>query len=159
MLQALPGLADPANDERGIADLLWFPTGGGKTEAYLGLTAFILALRRLRARRAIRLRGRYCGHHALHAPVADDPAVPACAHPHNRLRVPPDPGPRSVGDERFTIGLWVGKSVTPNAYDDAKKSLNKLKNGPAGLREVAVSGAVLPVVRRRSDAARLLLRR
>jgi len=51
VLVNLPSLADPTHPERqldtGTADLLFFPTGGGKTEAYLGLTAFTLALRRL----------------------------------------------------------------------------------------------------------------
>ena len=52
LLLNLPALADPAHPERAdggtaLADLLWFPTGGGKTEAYLGLTAFTLAIRRL----------------------------------------------------------------------------------------------------------------
>ncbi len=51
VLMNLPSLADPTHPERqldtGTADLLFFPTGGGKTEAYLGLTAFTLALRRL----------------------------------------------------------------------------------------------------------------
>ncbi|MDU0294844.1 hypothetical protein NUG22_37040, partial [Saccharothrix longispora] len=53
ILLNLPSLADPRHVERseeadkGLVDLLWFPTGGGKTEAYLGLTAFTLAIRRL----------------------------------------------------------------------------------------------------------------
>src|SRR5260370_12096070 len=52
VLLNLPALANPQHPERAdgssaLADLLWFPTGGGKTEAYLGLTAFILATRRL----------------------------------------------------------------------------------------------------------------
>src|SRR5262249_47412194 len=52
VLLNLPALANPAHPERAdggnaLADLLWFPTGGGKTEAYLGLTAFTLAVRRL----------------------------------------------------------------------------------------------------------------
>src|SRR5699024_4052611 len=38
---------ETAPEDRGVADLLWFPTGGGKTEAYLGLTAYTLAIRRL----------------------------------------------------------------------------------------------------------------
>jgi len=33
----LPGIAEPGHPDRGIVDLLFFPTGGGKTEAYLGL--------------------------------------------------------------------------------------------------------------------------
>src|SRR5262249_16269670 len=48
ILLCLPGIADPSLSDLQIADLLWFPTGGGKTEAYLGLIAFVLFLRRLR---------------------------------------------------------------------------------------------------------------
>ena len=44
----LPGLADPLDPHRETVDLLFFPTGGGKTEAYLGLAAFTMVLRRLR---------------------------------------------------------------------------------------------------------------
>ena len=47
LLVNLPGVVDPASGAREIVDLLFFPTGGGKTEAYLGLTAFTLAIRRL----------------------------------------------------------------------------------------------------------------
>lgn len=46
ILLNLPALANPLHPDRHICDLLWFPTGGGKTEAYLGLAAFTLALRR-----------------------------------------------------------------------------------------------------------------
>src|SRR5262249_35072580 len=38
---------DRSHETEAVADLLWFATGGGKTEAYLGLTAYTLALRRL----------------------------------------------------------------------------------------------------------------
>ena len=48
MLLNLPGLADPRERHRETVDLLFFPTGGGKTEAYLGLAAFAIVLRRLR---------------------------------------------------------------------------------------------------------------
>ena len=48
ILLNLPGLADPLDPHRETVDLLFFPTGGGKTEAYLGLAAFTMVLRRLR---------------------------------------------------------------------------------------------------------------
>ena len=75
ILLNIPALTDPTHPERlhgsGLVDLLFFPTGGGKTEAYLGLTAFTLAIRRLQ--------GTVAGHgprrgrcpHALHAAPAD----------------------------------------------------------------------------------------
>ena len=40
----LPGIADPKHSDREVVDLLFFPTGGGKTEAYLGLAAFTLVV-------------------------------------------------------------------------------------------------------------------
>ena len=48
ILMNLPGIAEPRQPDREVVDLLFFPTGGGKTEAYLGLAAFTLVLRRLR---------------------------------------------------------------------------------------------------------------
>jgi len=52
ILLNLPSLTNLDHPERtggdqAIADLLWYPTGGGKTEAYLGLSAYTLAIRRL----------------------------------------------------------------------------------------------------------------
>ncbi len=58
LLLNLPSLANPTHPDRAlaageldagqsVADLLWFPTGGGKTEAYLGVAAFTMAIRRL----------------------------------------------------------------------------------------------------------------
>ena len=52
ILLNLPGITkldhpDRSDDQKAIADLLFFPTGGGKTEAYLGLTAYTMGLRRL----------------------------------------------------------------------------------------------------------------
>ncbi len=47
ILLNIAGLADRKHADREIADLLFFPTGGGKTEAYLGLAAFVIAYRRL----------------------------------------------------------------------------------------------------------------
>ena len=68
----LPGIADPSDPQREIADLLFFPTGGGKTEAYLGLAAFTMVMRRLRHQDSDgALRGWRERHHALYVAPAD----------------------------------------------------------------------------------------
>ena len=83
VLLSIPSLADPKHGDRtdpaaAIADLLWFPTGGGKTEAYLGVAAFAMAIRRLQGPLGgLGQRARPDRDHALHAAPADDPAVPA----------------------------------------------------------------------------------
>ena len=49
ILQELPSFIDKHDADRNLVDLLWFPTGGGKTEAYLGIAAFAIFYRRLNA--------------------------------------------------------------------------------------------------------------
>jgi hypothetical protein len=129
LLQCLASIADPRHADRRIADLLWFPTGGGKTEAYLGLTAFALAIRRLRddngslsnaagtsvlMRYTLRL---------LTIQQFQRASALLCA-----CEVIRREETKLWGEEPFRIGLWVGGSVTPNSYDDSKAALIKLKN-------------------------------
>ena len=130
ILQCLASVADSQHGDRDLADLLWFPTGGGKTEAYLGLTAFTLAHRRLRTdpeglemeagtsvlmRYTLRLLTIQQFQRAL---------ALLCACEHLRLE-----DTVRWGNERFTIGLWVGQGATPNSYADSKDAVEKLRMG------------------------------
>jgi hypothetical protein len=130
ILQCIEGIARPLADDRIIADLLWFPTGGGKTEAYLGLTAFTLAHRRLRDALAgfdssagtsvlMRYTLRLLTIQQFQRATA---LLCAC----EAIR---EEDTTKWGDTRFTIGLWVGESVTPNRYEEAKENLGKLNRG------------------------------
>ncbi|WP_068150560.1 helicase-related protein [Rhodococcoides corynebacterioides] len=124
VLLNLPGLADPAHSDRDVADLLWFPTGGGKTEAYLGLVAFILLLRRIRDDGAIGVAVimRYTLR-LLTIQQFERATMLMCA----LERVRADRG--ELGSRPFAIGLWVGRGGTPNTHDDAKKALRALRSG------------------------------
>ncbi|WP_330653083.1 hypothetical protein, partial [Clostridioides difficile] len=42
ILTCLSSIENPDSKHRDLVDLLWIPTGGGKTEAYLGLSAFTI---------------------------------------------------------------------------------------------------------------------
>ena len=142
VLMNLPPLVDQAHPSRETCDLLWFPTGGGKTEAYLGLTAFVLALRRIRAaapgRRAdggVGVLMRYTLR-LLTVQQFQRAAALACACEYLRV------SEGTWGDEPFSVGLWVGTSATPNHYSDprgywsdgAKEALQKWREGerPSG---------------------------
>ena len=114
----LSPLADRTHQHRRTCDLLWFPTGGGKTEAYLGLTAFVLAHRRLRPDAAgYRVSGgvsvlmRYTLR-LLTVQQFQRAAALVCACEYLRVKE------EQWGDERFSVGLWVGLSATPNQYSD-----------------------------------------
>ena len=130
ILQSITSLVYPSHPDREVAELLWYPTGGGKTEAYLGLTAFTFALRRLRpkdrkydwsAGTAVLMRYTL---RLLTIQQFQRALTLICACELLRLE---DVG--KWGDERFTIGLWVGYSVTPNSFKDAKDALEELKKG------------------------------
>jgi hypothetical protein len=112
ILMNLEGIAAPAHFDRGIVDLLFFPTGGGKTEAYLGLAAFTLVLRRLRnpgiASAGLSVLMRY----TLRLLTLDQlgrAATLICA-----LELERQKDQEKFGKWPFEIGLWVGRAATPN---------------------------------------------
>jgi len=138
MLLNLPSLADPGHSERSasdgaaggraLADLLWFPTGGGKTEAYLGLTAFTLAIRRRRpdlggldAANGVAVLMRYTLR-LLTIQQFQRAAALICACEELRRE-----NPLTWGTVPFRLGLWVGGQVTPNRTDQAHDWLVNLK--------------------------------
>ncbi|MCG7630887.1 helicase [Gordonia McavH-238-E] len=123
VLLNLPGIADPKHDDRDVADLLWFPTGGGKTEAYLGLVAFVIFLRRIKNSSAmgVAVIMRYTLR-LLTIQQFERASMLMCSLETVR-KDNPELGPRS-----FSIGLWVGSGATPNCIKDAKASLRKLAN-------------------------------
>ena len=124
VLLNLPGIADPAHDDREIADLLWFPTGGGKTEAYLGLVAFVILLRRIRnsAAYGVAVIMRYTLR-LLTIQQFERASMLMCSLETVRKSNP------ELGSRPFSIGLWVGAGATPNSLREARTSLKKLARG------------------------------
>ncbi|NVJ05737.1 DNA/RNA helicase [Myxococcus sp. AM001] len=132
-LLSLASIAAPAQangaptTERLTMDLLWFPTGGGKTEAYLALIAFTLLHRRLRypkepdrgagvtvlMRYTLRLLTVQQFERATRL-------ILAC----EKLRCEPA-RKNSLGRIPFSIGLWVGRAATPNTVKDARESADE----------------------------------
>lgn len=125
ILLNLPSITDLHHPDRShetdaITDLLWFPTGGGKTEAYLGLTAYTIGLRRLQGvisgrsgefgvavlmRYTLRL---------LTLQQFQRATTLICACEAIRRE-----NPGKWGKEPFRIGLWVGQRTTPNHTDQS----------------------------------------
>ena len=142
ILMNLRGIAEPTHPERDVVDLLFFPTGGGKTEAYLGLAAFTLVLRRLRHP------GSAGRGPAGHGPDGREPhgRSPYGRSPDGRgpcgpglsvlmrytlrlltldqlgraaalicaLELEREQAPERLGEWPFEIALWVGRAATPN---------------------------------------------
>jgi len=131
----LPSIADVHHPDRredadAIADLLWFPTGGGKTEAYLGLTAYTLAVRRLQ--------GVVAGHDGENGVVVlmrytlrlltlqqfQRAAALICACEAIR-REGAAAGDTRWGQTPFRVGLWVGQRTTPNTTQQADEAIKQ----------------------------------
>ncbi len=114
LLMNLRGMAEPEGERscRKLVDLIFFPTGGGKTEAYLGLAAYTLVLRRLQnpgiASAGVSVLMRY----TLRLLTLDQlgrAATLICA-----LELERQQDVEKLGAWPFEIGLWVGQAATPN---------------------------------------------
>ena len=112
VLVNLPGIAIPTHRDRELVDLLFFPTGGGKTEAYLGLAAFTLVYRRL-ANQGIQSAGlSVLMRYTLRLLTLDQlsrAATLVCA-----LELERQQRVDLLGPWPFEVGLWVGRAATPN---------------------------------------------
>lgn len=124
------GLIDEGHDDRGLVDLIWFPTGGGKTEAYLLAASFEIALRRLRygaegggttviSRYTLSL---------LTTQQFQRTAGLICAMEYLRRGKDAECKPALGGP--ITIGLWVGEGTTPNAFLQAAEDYQTLLQLP-----------------------------
>src|SRR5260370_19722907 len=129
----LPGITDLHHAERtdetdDTADLLCCPTGGGKTEAYLGLTAYTIGLRRLQGE----IEGR-SGEHGVAVLMRytlrlltlqqfqrASTLICACESiRRERLKA----GDQRWRNEPFRVGLWVGQRTTPNTTGQSEESI------------------------------------
>lgn len=127
VLLNIDGIADETHVDRETVELIFFPTGGGKTEAYLGVIAFTLLLRRIRGHQrpdaglgvAVLLR------YTLRLLTLDQlgrAATLVCALEALRKQH------AELGSERFAVGLWVGRSATANTLEQVKRLIIEYKN-------------------------------
>lgn len=146
ILQSLTGVAGESPEERDHADVLWFPTGGGKTEAYLGIVIFAIAFRRLSSntnqndgvtlsndggvsvisRYTLRLLTVQQFHRALGAIIVADIKRVMNWLPQNALTGSEKISDPTLlkklddeifwGNQRFSIGLWIGNKITPKSF-------------------------------------------
>lgn len=132
ILLVMPSLVEDDNcrfsDDRNIVDLLWFPTGGGKTEAYLAIAAFEIFRRRI----AYRENGagtsvimRYTLR-LLTAQQFERTTAMICACELIRRSVPEE-----LGKAPVSIGLWIGSKASPNSFADALRLYRELRDGGA----------------------------
>lgn len=122
MLMVLESAIDEDSEYRDVVDLIWFPTGGGKTEAYLGVMAFMFVYRRMKypassggtvaiMRYTLRL-------------LTSQQFLRACKVI-SALELIRREDTDNLGVEPFTVGLWLGSGTTPNTFRQALEKVSK----------------------------------
>jgi hypothetical protein len=132
LVMSLDGLRDGSNSEHDVVDLIWFPTGGGKTEAYLAVTAFYLFHERLISSRddvprrdGTNVLMRYTLR-MLTTQQFQRAASLICSMEYLR-RQPSSHGFGTLGNTRFSLGLWIGRDGSPNNVEAARRSLGEYR--------------------------------
>ncbi|MDE6729404.1 MAG: hypothetical protein K2J71_01335 [Oscillospiraceae bacterium] len=121
ILQIIPDIVENQSPFHHDVDLLWFPTGGGKTEAYLGLSAFTIFYRRLSEKNpdGVTIIMRYTLRLlTLQQFERATALICACEYMRKQYQLP---------GEEISIGLWIGSGMTPNHIKDAEETLKKLR--------------------------------
>jgi hypothetical protein len=128
LLTVIESASREDDDFRDVVALIWFPTGGGKTEAYLGLIAFVIVWRRLNNPTS------GCGttvlmRYTLRLLTAQQylrATRMICALELIRRQTP-----KLDAGEPITVGMWVGVATSPNRFDDAMKLVQQASIGKA----------------------------
>ncbi|MFA6923844.1 MAG: helicase-related protein [Bacteroidales bacterium] len=122
ILQCIPSFVEPNSTDKDLVDLLYFPTGGGKTEAYLAISAFLIFWRRVTfpkqydgvniiIRYTLRLLSAQQFERATKL-------ILACEFIRQHQK--------DLGSEKISIGFWIGKATIPNSIKIAKEKYNFL---------------------------------
>ncbi|MFC1829033.1 helicase-related protein [Thermodesulfobacteriota bacterium] len=152
LLLSIEPASDPGSRYRDFVDLIWFPTGGGKTEAYLCVTAYTIIHQRLlspEAEYGTTVLSRYTLR-LLTAQQFERTAVLTCA-----LELMRRLWPEKLGKTPISLGLWLGEGMTPNRIQRAEIILDQLfmddepyKNNPFMLNDCPCCGSPLLPQRR-----------
>jgi hypothetical protein len=133
LLASLPAIATPNHPGSATVDIIWMPTGGGKTEAYSAVAAFTMLWRRLHqvragpaAQKGTTVMMRYTLR-LLTAQQLQRAAALICALERIRSEHPGMLGAK----KRFTIGAWLGQRSTPNNWSAARVALRDWRADPA----------------------------
>ena len=126
LLMSAHSSADGSAPDRSTVELIWFPTGGGKTEAYLGLAAFSIFMRRLAGPddEGVQVLMRYTLR-LLTAQQFQRASGLICAMEYLRRK-----SPEEIGSKSFAIGIWLGGTTSPNLRQDAMRKLRALSGNP-----------------------------
>ena len=126
LLMAAHSAADGYAPDRSTVELIWFPTGGGKTEAYLGLAAFAIFMRRLAGPEdnGVQVLMRYTLR-LLTAQQFQRASGLICAMEYLRRQCPEE-----LGHCSFSIGMWLGVATSPNSRQEAIRNLRALDKNP-----------------------------
>ncbi len=122
LLMTIQSTSESTSQDRDVVELIWFPTGGGKTEAYLGLSAFAMFMRRLQDKddAGVNVLMRYTLR-LLTAQQFQRASSLLCA-----MEVLRRKNSKELGSKEFSIGIWLGGSTTPNTRKEAINILNGL---------------------------------
>ena len=122
ILMTLESVTNEDSNFRDTLDLIWFPTGGGKTEAYLGLMAFLFIYRRLKYPASA---GGTVSIMRYTLRLLTSQQFLRASRVISALELIRQQKSELFGEEPFSIGLWVGSASSPNTFNQVKKILEE----------------------------------